>query len=407
MFGLVVGIANYKSINSLPESVINDACDLNACLVDETLCGYRADNVRLLTDEQAEKDDLLAALEWLAEVSTKDSTVFVYFSGHGGRITQGDFAGEYLLPADCSSASDEHLAESSLHGGVFAELLRRIQAKKMILTLDCCHASGVGQAKDVAASEMKGGLSEEYLEMLKAGRGRVVFASSRESEYSYVLPGERNSVFTTHLLAGMRGAVPSPDGLVRVFDLFHYLQPLVTAAQPKQHPVFKCEVEENFPIALALGGKSSAAHASSSVANDEYRHDVFINYSESPADKDWVKTKFLPALEAKGVSACVDFRDFGLGKPIDIERERCVQESRYTLTVLSEEFIANKLRAFETSMADKLEDEDGRLRIVGVLLDNCTPHLRFRCRTLLGMEDEDDFGSNIVKLADFLTSTGT
>jgi hypothetical protein len=84
-----------------------------------------------------------------------------------------------------------------------------------------------------------------------------VLASSRGSESSWVQPGADHNVFTKHLLAGLRGGVPAPDGLVRVFDLFHYLQARVNAEQPNQHPLLKAEVEEDIPIALSLGGQSA------------------------------------------------------------------------------------------------------------------------------------------------------
>ena len=403
MYGLVVGIAEYEYINSLPESVINDAQDIRSCLVSENLCAYKSGNVRILTDAQATKDNLLEAFGWLASMGEEDSTIFIYFSGHGGRITEGEFSGEYLLPSDCSYSSEQVLAESSILGSKFVDLIDQVRSRKMIVILDCCHASGIGHAKDASFGSLKAGLGNAYLEKLKSGRGRVVFASSRESEYSYVLQGERNSVFTKHLLDGLNGGVQSPDGLVRVFDLFHYIQPLVRKDESRQHPIFKCEVEENFPIALALGGKAVGAPE---LADDQYEYDVFVTYHDgSSEDKQWVRKRLVPAIEAKGVKACVEYRDFALGPPKDIQRESSVKKSRYTLTILSNKFCEEKLRSFENSMAYQLEEEDGRYRIIGVLLDNCTPDLRFRCRTLLGMEDEDEFESNIIKLAALLRST--
>ena len=68
-----------------------------------------------------------------------------------------------------------------------------------------------------------------------------------------MLPAAANSLFTQHLLAGFKGGVSSEDGLVRVFDLFEYVQPRVTSDQPNQHPVFKADLEENFPSAFTRG----------------------------------------------------------------------------------------------------------------------------------------------------------
>jgi hypothetical protein len=88
-----------------------------------------------------------------------------------------------------------------------------------------------------------------------------------------VLPGAVNSLFTQHLLEGFRGAVASEDGLVRIFDLF------VPAAksypdQPNQHPVFKAQVEENFPVGLYLGGQKGLVPKN----QEGFRYDAYISY---------------------------------------------------------------------------------------------------------------------------------
>ena len=105
------------------------------------------------------------------------------------------------------------------------------------------------------APELKA-LPESYYETLKSGRGRVILAASRSDEYSWVLPGASNSLFTQHLLAGLRGGAPGPGGVIRIFDLFDYVQRRVVADRSDQHPLFKAELEENFPVALYLGGKA-------------------------------------------------------------------------------------------------------------------------------------------------------
>src|SRR5439155_23180829 len=143
----------------------------------------------------------------------------------------------------------EALAATAISGSAFTDALSRIKARKMVVFFDCCHAGGLGRIKGLTSTGFKAGLPEAYYLALTAGRGRVIIASSRDSESSWVMPGDENSVFTLHLLAGLRGAVTSPDGLIRIFDLFSYLQPKVTADEPGQHPIFKAEVEENFPIA--------------------------------------------------------------------------------------------------------------------------------------------------------------
>lgn len=72
--------------------------------------------------------------------------------------------------------------------------------------------------------------------------------------------GARNSVFTTALLAGLRGAADqSASGFIKVFDLFNYASQEVPKLIPgSQHPIFKADnVEVNFAVALSQGGKKS------------------------------------------------------------------------------------------------------------------------------------------------------
>src|SRR3712207_5772138 len=95
---LVIGIATYQHINTLPP--VKDAQDISNLLIDPRYCGYLLENVQLLADEQATQSAVRQALHDLAKRSDHDSTIFLSFSGHGGRIEAGPYAGEYLLPVD-------------------------------------------------------------------------------------------------------------------------------------------------------------------------------------------------------------------------------------------------------------------------------------------------------------------
>jgi len=255
---LIIGIANYRTIHPLPQTVLKDAKDIYDVLVNPNYCGYKRENVQLLLDQEATGDAIRQALSDLAAHSDQDSNVFFYLSSHGGRLDSGPHADEYILPVDVNYAGDSQIAQTAISGDDFAEALRAIPARKVTILFDCCHAGGIGQPKDATAPTMKGGLSDQYYERLKEGRGRAILASSRSDEQSWVRPGAANSLFTQHLLAGLQGGIASEDGLIRIFDLFEYLQPKVTSDQPNQHPVFKAEIEENFAVSLCLGGQKQA-----------------------------------------------------------------------------------------------------------------------------------------------------
>jgi hypothetical protein len=387
---LVVGIAAYRTgIKLLPPTVLNDAQAIHKALVDPAVCGYDRAHVRCLLDTAATGSALRAALRDLAQSANDRSTVFMYFSGHGGRLASGD----YLLPVDAVYPDEVALAQSAVSAAEFTTALRAIAARKLVVVLDCCHSGGLGETKDY-----KAGLSAPTLEQLQAGFGRVILASSLANEVSWVKPGDDNSVFTKHLLAGLHGGTPTADGLVRIFDLFHYLQPRVTAEQPNQHPLLKAEVQENFPLALCLGGKG-VAPASPPSSTDSYKYDVFLSYRDQESDKKWVQKTLLPHLEAQGVRACVDFRDFRLGRPRLKETEAAVQSSRYTLSVLTNAYLSSQLAELGSILARFLGDETNQSRWVGVLREKCSPGLDMRCRMLLDMTDDSDLESNVLRLA--------
>ncbi len=172
---------------------------------------------------------------------------------------------------DADLATNQTLDQTAISGNEFTTALRNIRARKVLVILDCCHAAGIGQPKDVHAPVFKTGLPERYYEALQTGHGRAILASSRSTEYSWVLPGAENSLFTQHLLAGLRSGISSDDGLIRIFDLFEYLQPRVTNDRSDPHPVFKAELEENFPVAFYLGGQKKNVRT-----NDQgFRYDAY------------------------------------------------------------------------------------------------------------------------------------
>ena len=361
-YALVVGIANYQKIKKLPPTILKDAQDIYDLLIDPHHCGYSKDNVTFLKDGAATRTALCETLTELAQRSTEDATVFIYISSHGGQVEYGPYQGEYLLPVDADFTSGASLAQSAISGTEFTEALRAISARKVLVIFDCCHSGGIGQPKDATIPILKTGLPESYYDALKEGIGRVILASSRSSEFSYVLSGVENSLFTKHLLAGMRGGIPSEDGLIRIFDIFEYIQPKVTGEESNQHPLFKAEIEENFPIALYLGGQKGV------VYKDEagFRYDAYISYADTESDANWVWDTLLPRLEETGLSIAVsgDSEDPGVARVVNIERG--IRQSKRTIVVLSEAYLTDKMGIFENILGQTMGIQEGTYRLLPV-----------------------------------------
>jgi Caspase domain/TIR domain len=403
-YALVIGVANYPNINPLPETVLDDARKVYEALVDPNLGGYQTKNVQLLLDDKATGAAIRGALANLANKNgrglnvNEDSTVFFYVSSHGGRIETGAQAGEYLLPYDVDLISDESFNDAAISGAEFSDALSAIPARKLVVTFDCCHSSGIGTVKSVRRPAFKERLPERYYEALTKGRGKVILASSRSDEYSYVELGASNSLFTQHLLAGLRGGAPGAGGVIRIFDLYDYVQRKVTAARDDQHPIFKAVLEENFPIALYAGGKKDAAPMPAAPPADDYRYDAFISYRQKEPDKSWVRKTLVPALKAEGLRVCVDYECFDIGGYIVHEMERAVEQSRYTISVLTPNYLDSGFTEFEETLAQHLGLEERKKRYLGVMRESCEPSLSVRARYWLEMTDDDEYQTNLPRL---------
>jgi hypothetical protein len=360
---LVIGIANYRHTNPLPMTVLQDAKDIAGVLLDPSQCGYLPDNVRLLLDDEATLATIEGALADLAARTNSDSTVIIYVSSHGGQIESGPRAGAYLLPVDTRYDSADEIAATAISDTAFTEALRAIPARKLVVLFDCCHAGGIGHPKTVATSSLKAGLPESLYDALKRGQGRVILASSRSTEESWILPGAVNSLFTQHLLAGLRGGIASEDGLIRIFDLFEYLQPRVTGDYAGQHPIFKAEIEENFPIALRLGGQKSPMPPSP-AADGGFRYDAYVSFADREPDAGWVWKTLLPRLERAGLRVAVsnDVEEPGVARVVNVERG--ITQAKRTVTVLSDAYLADNMADFENTLAQTMGIEEGRYRLL-------------------------------------------
>ena len=254
-YAIVIGIASYWSIPSLPDAVRNDARDIAGILTATAYCGYKASNVHLLLDGDATLPRIRAALASVAEASGAEESVVVVFSGHGGIISSGAHRASALLPVECdaSRARATCVSEAELSAA-----LQHISARRVVVVIDACHAGGAASFKDPTGREsLPVGYSEKSLGRLAHGTGRVVIASSRADEASLVLGNARNSVFTATFLDALRGkAQTRGDGVIRVFDIFNYVSEMVQRTVPgRQHPVFKASgLEDNFPVIRDRGG---------------------------------------------------------------------------------------------------------------------------------------------------------
>jgi hypothetical protein len=232
---------------------VQDATALGNLLRDPARCAFPPHQVNLITESGATRTGVLSALDALARSADVDSTVVVYFSGHGCRVQSPEDPDALYLLAYGYSIDD--LSETAVSGAEFTARLRTIRARKLVVLLDCCHAGGVTEPKAPGAAMVKSPLPLEAEAVLAEGSGRVILASSRRDELSYT--ARPYSQFTVALLQALSGAgAAEDDGYARVLDVALYVGRMVpNRTGDKQHPLLKVSnLENNFALAYYAGG---------------------------------------------------------------------------------------------------------------------------------------------------------
>lgn len=253
-YALLVGVGA-----DLPETV-KDATAIRDLLINPKRAAFPQDNVTLLSEQSATRQNILDGFDRLAARVSADAeaTALVYYSGHGGQFERAHEPTQYFL---CPYGYDPvQMDATALSGGEFTSKIQALTAKKLIVLLDCCHAGGLPALKGDARFT-KGAAPPTLLQAMESGSGNVVVASSRSDELS--LGGTPNSVFTAVLLEALSGkAARTADGFARVLDVLSYVFAQVPErAKPfPQHPFVNkiSALSENFALCYYAGGAKSA-----------------------------------------------------------------------------------------------------------------------------------------------------
>ena len=184
-WAVLVGINNYPgSLGDLPYS-INEILSFKTTL----LAGgnWEESHIRVVTDEDATRDGIFDALQWLvSNEDTNDVSVFFY-AGHGGQGSSNEYLSVYN-----SSIYDYELDEKldDLEGCI-------------VVILDCCHA---------------GGFIEDIGE-----RGRVVLSACRKDNLTYQYSGLKSGIFGYFINVSLQKYTKFAEGTFLVALVASYL----------------------------------------------------------------------------------------------------------------------------------------------------------------------------------------
>ncbi|NEQ37514.1 MAG: AAA family ATPase [Okeania sp. SIO3I5] len=257
-YALLIGVGE-SAIPGLSLTVtVKDTEAIYNALINPKLCAYPKNQVRLLNNQDATKENILDGLSWLQEFAKADSeaTIFIYFSGHGW-LDKDDY---YLVPYDVK-VSEENVIDpnSLLSAQSFNEALRKIEVSRLFVVIDSCHAGGMATSKN-AADMHSVAPSKDLLKILATGKGRVVFSSCEPEQKSYYFKDKSQSIYTFYFLEALQGADNKQgDTGVSISNIMTHLTKNVERAvtkecQKKQTPYFEMG-GNNFFVAQLRGDR--------------------------------------------------------------------------------------------------------------------------------------------------------
>jgi hypothetical protein len=136
----------------------------------------------------------------------------------------------------------------------------------------------------------------------------------------------------------------------------------------------------------------------SHMDDDQNPYDVFISYRQQDPDGAWVRGVLVERLRDAGLRVFVDYESFRLGASLVLEMARGVEQSRYTLAVLSPAYLESNFTELESVLAEHLGLELSQRRLLIVRRAPCEPRLGLRARLWLDMTNDEEVERNLPRL---------
>lgn len=245
-YALIIGINHYKDDESIPKLkwAEEDASEFYSVLTNPLYCGIPLQNITLLLNERATRDNIIKGIGELRTHARINDTVFICFAGHGSsewneeRGDQDDHLLKYLVPHDTQV---NNLDASAIDFKFLSERLDRINAERMLILLDCCYSGAAGGRTFLVPGSREVGplrVGPSFLQNI-SGVGRVVISACGSDELARELDELRHGIFSYYLIQGLKGhADYRNDGVIDLNELWIYLSSETSnKSAQRQHPV--------------------------------------------------------------------------------------------------------------------------------------------------------------------------
>ena len=226
-FAVLIGIEQYRQQLPKVEFASHDAQIMREYLV-KTL-GYPEENVVTLVNQNATKTDIEKYIErWLPNHVDKNSSVFVFYSGHGAPNAKTNEG--YLVPYD---GDPTFLEVTGYPLKRLYEQLGQLVSKDNFVVLDSCF-SGSGGRSVVAKGTRPIVIMTESPALLSGKT--VVLSASAGNQVSNTYSPKGHGLLTYFFLKGLRGeADKNQDKIIDVEELFAYIKPSVEGTARREY----------------------------------------------------------------------------------------------------------------------------------------------------------------------------
>lgn len=212
LYVLAIGVSDYDDDKYDLNYADNDAMDFVNELKKQEDVLYNQVIVKLLTDKQATKNNIIEGLSWIENETTQHDIAMIFFAGHGRKDNNNTF---YYLPRE---ADDTKMRITC----VMKEEIRLTVANisgKVLVFMDACHSGDL-----MLASVRRGDPDINVIinELIAAENGAIVFSSSMGNQSSLEDVRWENGAFTEALIEGLSGGAVK-DGEVTWKGLDYYI----------------------------------------------------------------------------------------------------------------------------------------------------------------------------------------
>ncbi len=231
IWAVIVGVSSYAHMPSL-KYTDDDAYQIYAFLKSPEGGALPNAQIRLLIDENATRQNILAGMNDVLLKADENDVVLMYYSGHG---LPGMF-----LPIDFDGYSN-NLSHSEV-----LEVFKNSKAKHKLCIADACHSGSLLASR----SPFNQQLEEFYQEYDNTEGGTALIMSSKSEEVSLETSGLRQGIFSHFLIRGLNGeADVNGNDIVTVTELFDFISVGVKQyTRNAQQPSIAGNFDKNMPI---------------------------------------------------------------------------------------------------------------------------------------------------------------